>query len=301
MASKLNDPNFGSRDYDPSRPEDKSKLNNPNFGSAGIISSEERSKQVSEYNQQKREEKRGAEAGLQAISENPQGRKAVLDLIGKGGSLGRRIEREIRRYESTGRISGWLSNSVTQGDLRNISAQTLKNSSIQTTPTQTTKESLPLSTLPLYTFPKDRLEIPSKAIIKPWDIIIKKFNGDPPSGYTLKVSAGTISNILPSNWDDEWSVGTDLVYGIAKIKTDGKNITSISIDISNSKPSQQAPKKFGIDSSIDYLFGIFEDGGSSNVLGQSIYLYPKLRLVTSADPPAAVGESPFDLWYELAT
>ena len=33
MASKLNDPNFGSRDYEPNRPEDRSKLNDSNFGS----------------------------------------------------------------------------------------------------------------------------------------------------------------------------------------------------------------------------------------------------------------------------
>jgi len=33
MASKLNDPNFGSRDIDPSAPQSQSKLNDPSFGS----------------------------------------------------------------------------------------------------------------------------------------------------------------------------------------------------------------------------------------------------------------------------
>jgi hypothetical protein len=33
MASKLNDPNFGSRDIDPSAPQSQSKLSDPSFGS----------------------------------------------------------------------------------------------------------------------------------------------------------------------------------------------------------------------------------------------------------------------------
>ena len=133
---------------------------------------------------------------------------------------------------------------------------------------------------------------------KPWDIYVEEAEE---GSYTLKVIPGTISNILADNWDDEWTVGEDeLAYGVATISTDGKNITGISIDITSEAPSQQTPQKFAVDGSVEYLFGLFTNGASYNVLGGSVYVYPRLRLVTSADPAAQPGQSPFDLWYELA-
>jgi len=134
---------------------------------------------------------------------------------------------------------------------------------------------------------------------KPWDIYLV----DQPdqSTFTVKVHPGTISNILPDNWDNEFSVGEGLYYGVATLATDGKLINGITLGFQETPPAQQEPQKFGIESSVEYLFGLFASGTSFNVLNQSIYLYPRLRLVTSADPAAAPGESPFDLWYELAT
>jgi hypothetical protein len=133
---------------------------------------------------------------------------------------------------------------------------------------------------------------------KPWDIVVDSIQNNT---YTVKIHPGTISNILASNWDDEFTVIKDqLAYGVATISTDGKTINAISIGISNEPPQQQEPQKFAVQESVEYLFGLFVNGATYNVLGGSIYLYPQLRLVTSADPAAQPGESPFDLWYELA-
>jgi hypothetical protein len=136
---------------------------------------------------------------------------------------------------------------------------------------------------------------------KPWDIYVEDVEGEEGSiTYTLKVQPGTITNILADNWDDEWTVGEDeFAYGVATISTDGKNITGISIAITSEAPSQQTPQKFAVQESVGYLFGLFYNGATYNLLGESIFLYPRLSLVTSADPAAQPGESPFDLWYEL--
>lgn len=144
---------------------------------------------------------------------------------------------------------------------------------------------------------------PNVRYAKPWDIYVvdSEVVEDVTQSYTLKVSPGTISNILPANWDAQFTANdTDLHYGIATISTDGQAITGIQINISAAAPTQQTPQKFGIEESVEYLFGLFYRGGSYNLLQESIYLIPQLRLVTSADPAAQPGESPFDLWYELA-
>lgn len=138
---------------------------------------------------------------------------------------------------------------------------------------------------------------------KPWDIYVEEAEGEEGSiSYALKVAPGTISNVLADNWNDEWTVsGNELAYGVATIATDGKNITGLSIAITTTAPTQQTPQKFSVEGNVQYLFGLFCQGAAYNLLGESIYLYPRLRLVTSATPAAAPGQSPFDLWYELGT
>jgi hypothetical protein len=140
---------------------------------------------------------------------------------------------------------------------------------------------------------------------QPWDLSARRDptadpeDENPP--YLVTVRPGTINGVLASNWDEEFECSsTGVHYAKAVIATDGKAITGVTIDIDTIAPSEQQPQKFGIESSIEYLFGVFSGGASYNVLSQSITLLPRLRLVTSADPAAAPGQSPFDLWYELA-
>ena len=132
----------------------------------------------------------------------------------------------------------------------------------------------------------------------PWDIIIQEQNA---SSSILRVQAGTLNGILPSNWNATFSVGnTGLYYAKANITTDGENITGVSIQINGTQPSQQQPKKFSIETNIDYLFGLFNNGVASRVIGpQQITVSPVRWLVVSASPPAEAGESPYDIYYRL--
>jgi hypothetical protein len=58
--------------------------------------------------------------------------------------------------------------------------------------------------------------------------------------------------------------------------------------------------EFGIASSVDYLFGLFAEGQAYRVIGAgSISLPTRTWLVTSADPAAFAGESPYDIYYVL--
>jgi hypothetical protein len=238
------------------------------------------------------------------ISEASVKQKANSGASAKDKNFSRRVLREVRRYEATGRTSSWLASEFTKAQALRETTSKKPQEQPESVPPSSIGDTIPIPNAPTdYEFKP--INFKDGVALQPWDIYIKKAegteDGNPPTGYILKVIAGTISNILPSNWDDEWSVGTGLVYGIAKINTDGKSITSISIDIVGSSPSQQTPQKFGVDSSVEYLFGLFYNGATYNLLGESIYLYPRLRLVTSAEPAAAAGQSPFDLWYELGT
>ena len=138
-----------------------------------------------------------------------------------------------------------------------------------------------------------------------WDLIAypdpdaEPENANPP--YKIRVQPGTLNGILPSNWDTEFNAAnTGLHYAKAVITTDGESITGVTIAIDTSEPSEQEPVEFGIASTIEYLFGLFAEGAVYRVINPgNITLAPRVWLTTSADPAAAPGESPYDIYYRL--
>jgi hypothetical protein len=140
---------------------------------------------------------------------------------------------------------------------------------------------------------------------QPWDLQAQidpdadPENENPP--YLVRVRPGTLNGILPANWDEEFSYpGTGLFFAKAVIATDGEAITGITIEIDGTPPTVQQPVEFGIASSIKYLFGLFSEGAVYRVIGAGHIVLPtRTWLVTSADPAALPGQSPYDIYYVL--
>ena len=132
---------------------------------------------------------------------------------------------------------------------------------------------------------------------QPWDIYVVDSEENT---FTVKVRPGTIAGILPSNWDEEFECQKDeLYYGKAVVTTDGKNVTSATIEIDQTAPTQQDTLEFAVDSEAQFLFGLFENEGFRTTTSGNISAFPSLQITTSKDPPAAPGESPYVLWYRL--
>ena len=143
------------------------------------------------------------------------------------------------------------------------------------------------------------------ATIQPWDLQARVDpEADPEDAtppYLVRVRPGTANGILPSNWDEEFEYpGTGLWYAKAVIATDGEAITGVTIEIDATPPAVQEPVEFGIATSVEYLFGLFSEGQVYRVIGAGQIVLPtRTWLVTSADPVAAPGESPYDIYYLL--
>lgn len=143
------------------------------------------------------------------------------------------------------------------------------------------------------------------APVSPWDLLAQvdpdadPEDENPP--YIIRVRPGTLNGILPTNWDIERTVsGTALIYAKAVVETDGEAITRLTIVIDAIPPAVQQPVEFGIEARIEYLFGLFYEGVVFRVISVGhISLPTSTWLVTSADPAAQPGESPFDIYYIL--
>ena len=143
------------------------------------------------------------------------------------------------------------------------------------------------------------------ATTQPWDLQAQvdpdadPEDENPP--YLVRVRPGTLNGILPTNWDiEEECAATGLFYAKAVIATDGEAITGVTIVINGTAPAVQQPVEFGIENPVEYLFGLFSEGQVYRVIGAGQIVLPtRTWLVTSADPVAAPGESPYDIYYLL--
>jgi hypothetical protein len=140
---------------------------------------------------------------------------------------------------------------------------------------------------------------------QPWDLLAQVDPDadpeDPTPPYLVRVRPGTLNGILPTNWDiEEECAATGLFYAKAVVATDGAGITGVTIVINGTAPTVQAPQEFGIANSVEYLFGLFSGGAVYRVIGAGHIVLPtRTWLVTSADPAASPGESPYDIYYVL--
>ena len=216
-------------------------------------------------------------------------------------SLSRQIQREVKRALATGRTERLNEALKAQQNQKNYTDNNSPSSSIYQSPAQNEPPKISRITPPprpplppTETKVKDTFDGSGGSNgIQPWDLLLISNN-------KIKVQAGTLNSILPSNWNQEFAVGTGLHYAKAVITTDGEAITKVEIQINTQAPVAQKPQEFSIDSKIEYLFGLFASGQVYRVIGDGhISLPTRTWLVTSASPPAAAGQSPYDIYYLL--
>lgn len=81
------------------------------------MTSEERSILNATRNLERKEQRAEASKALESKNVNLQ------EIARQGGSLGRRIDREVRRFEATGRVSNWLAGQTAKAEAARDSAQ----------------------------------------------------------------------------------------------------------------------------------------------------------------------------------
>ena len=246
--SKLNDPNFGSRDYDPSGPAEVSKLNDPNFGSnRDNFSQEERAAAENARNAERKQERETATSALKSGSADAK----LSEIAKQGGTVGRRLEREIKRFEQTGRVSGWLAGET-------LKAESAQNAAQQSAFREQVLDviSNPLTTIQVGQTDSYIPKLSLKPIVDPEPLpnciglALYRDMGN------VWIGAGTVAGQLPSGFDPEdgkfiANGGSGYVFAEVNINGTTGQITSISINNGASIPEDT-------DTKFHYFLGYYE-------------------------------------------
>jgi len=137
----------------------------------------------------------------------------------------------------------------------------------------------------------------------PWDIYVTDTTGEAPNiTYTLRVEPGTLGNFLATNWDQEFTATANaLVYGVVTVSTDGFGIVSTEIAMQSGPPAPQTPLPYAVPGSVSYLFGLFKGGANYRIASQgNVPFAARLYMIKEKESAAAPGQSPYELFYQLA-
>lgn len=135
-----------------------------------------------------------------------------------------------------------------------------------------------------------------------WDVYVSDTTGEGNSKtYKLKVRPGTIAGILPNNWDAEFTAdNSSLYYARANVSTDGFAIISAEIVIDSTVPSLQQPLPYAVPATGSFIFGIFKEGRAFRIASGALSFAPRTYMVTEKTGSVGPGESPYNIYYQLA-
>jgi hypothetical protein len=139
---------------------------------------------------------------------------------------------------------------------------------------------------------------------QPWDLVPRvdpESDSEDPS-YLIRVRPGTITGVLPTNWDEEFTANNDdLYYAVASVSVGTEGVSAVEISVSTDQPAQQTAELWSVSSPVEYLFGLFLEGRAYRVIGTgSPVLLPRVYLTKPLDEPAEPGELPYEQYYIVA-
>lgn len=115
--------------------------------------------------------------------------------------------------------------------------------------------------------------------------------------YVIRVNAGTINGILPSNWSNDFTVEIETYYVVLNVSASSNQIVSSMLSIDSSPPqNEQAPVKWGLPSEFKVVVGIVLGSRVWQVVFNNLSYISSKRITTNRESPQA-GQLPYDNWY----
>lgn len=117
---------------------------------------------------------------------------------------------------------------------------------------------------------------PAQITRKPFDLLL--------SGSGVTIWPGLVNGIMADNFFSPFQVDTTQQnYVVAKVTTDGTQVTAVSMSVSGSAPDPQTPATNSYPASVDVLVGLINEGLTYNLSGGNNALLRYESLSTAPD------------------
>lgn len=218
------------------------------------MSPQERAQEISKRNSERKQRRESAESALLSGSANNQ----LAEIAKQGGSVGRRLQREIRQFQQTGRVSSWLAGETLKAESAQNAAQQAafrqQVADVISSPMAPMNLGPNIPYLPqLNKKPEFKQETTAESNCIGLALYVKE--GD------VWIGAGTVAGQLPSGFDPEKgksiaSGGSGNVWAKVEINGSTGEVNSASVESGSSTPNNT-------DTSFYYTLGYYEYSNES--------------------------------------
>jgi hypothetical protein len=121
--------------------------------------------------------------------------------------------------------------------------------------------------------------------------------------YQVTINAGSINSLLPTGILSGGGLNVftinenSLNFVILRAQSDGAQIVSANVFLSQTSAGSQTPTIFGLPTQIEFLIGAVYNTSVYQVLNNNINVSGVESFVTEKPTPAQAGELPFDIYY----
>ena len=255
-----------------------------------MFSTSKRAEDLAQKNLEIRENKERAKNILETYG----GSAMMASLAQEGGPIAKRIARELRRYESTGRVSNWLAGQTAKAEsLREIPSSAVDDFLVKGRPMTTFQSTRPINNQPFngqHKYLPIILSQPALINPHPWQIVFRTEND------TLQFKVDLNSRLYKNlkDWTEievdglnDWksaSAGFLILFGVI---IDGE-CTEASIQGPQEVPSDRiefldGPNDSKIQNSFATLLGYFYEDENENIVAQQIAFHNFTLMQTCID------------------
>ena len=167
----------------------------------------------------------------------------LAEIAKQGGALGKKLEREIRQFQQTGRVSSWLSGETLKSEAAQNAAQQSSFSNTPRLPPSRQETSIPLANTNNTTKfgPKPELrDAVGKSDCVGLVLYAKTISTDNVATTQVWISAGTVAGVLPSGFDPaegKFIASDGSGYVWAEVNIDGTTGDIVSVDVNGGGPT----------------------------------------------------------------
>jgi hypothetical protein len=229
------------------------------------FSTEQRADQVAQANAEKNRNKEEAKEILSTEA----GVLQMASLAEEGGSMGRKIARELRQFEATGRVSNWLAGETIKAESKREVPSSVVDDFVRRGAAPSTfqvQPALPFGGLPQFvpTIPSEGIGGDTGLSCVGLALYVKSTtSGEPPTTtQQVWIGAGTVAGLLPSGFDPSEgkfiaSTGSGRVWAQININENTGEINLVAVNGGGNIPNNT-------NTSFYYTLGYYEYNQDGN-------------------------------------
>lgn len=136
------------------------------------------------------------------------------------------------------------------------------------------------------------------SLYTPWNPSFFTTGTDPSIVYKCRFNLGTVNNVVPSNWNDDFTLPSDdsLKFVVITVSSESGKITNVAISLDTASPTEDSIAKDIPPTEFKIVLGVVGKNSGKMIISTNLDMVASEIFKETKTTPAVGGE-PFSRWW----